>query len=275
MENAATPIVRWGDWISEGWRMFAEQWQAWVVHMLVYFLILLIPMAPFYAAIIALNLTAARGQEPQPPVALFLLVPVLILVLLLASAYLMGGSYYSAFKQLRGERIELRDLFSGGRYFPRMVGALLLIGVLGILGAMLCVIPAFIVGGLFFFTLPLIVDRNLGVLEAMRASRELTQQNLFMFTLFAFVVSLLSSLGAYACYVGLLVSYPLLFTITVVAYRDCFGVPGARSFALPTPPPPPNYGAPPPQWPAVCPNCQAAVPANAAFCARCGGRVRA
>jgi uncharacterized membrane protein len=186
--------------------------------------------------------------------------------------------YRSALKQLRGGRIGFGDLFSGSDCFLRLLGATLVAGALGTIGLLLCVIPGLLVGGLFLFTAPLIVDRNLGVIEAMRMSRELTRRNLLLFTLFALVVAIIAWVGSYVCYVGLLVSYPLLFTIMTVAYRDCFGVAGARRFVAPVPPGPPSYASAPPQaWPpppAVCLNCQMEVPAQAAFCPRCGSRLR-
>jgi len=270
------PTVRWGEWIGEGWQMFAEQWQAWVVHILVFGLIMLIPMVPFYMLVFAAGILRPQEDNPTLPLAIVGIYPIVFLLILLISAYLMSGAYRSAFKQLRGERIQLRDLFSGGDCWGRVLGALLLITILTGIGMMLCIIPGFIVAGLFFFTIPLIVERNLGVTDAMRASYEVTRQNLLMFTLFAFVLSLLASLGALACYVGLLVTYPLYFTVMAVAYRDCFGVPGARSFAQGAPPPPPSYGSPysPPPSAIACPNCQAEVPNGALFCIRCGHRMR-
>src|SRR4030095_578062 len=67
----------------------------------------------------------------------------------------------------------------------------------------------------------------------------------FMFVLFAFIVSLIAQAGSYLCLVGMLVTWPLHFTIAVIAYRDFFGGAGARSFS--TKVAPPNaYGAPPP-----------------------------
>ncbi len=270
------PTVRWGEWIGEGWQMFAEQWQAWVVHILVFGLIMLIPIVPFYVLIFATSILTSRQENPAPPVAFFAFFPIFILIIMLLTSFLMGGAYRSAFKQLRGERFQLRDLFSAGDCWGRILGATLLMVILTSIGAILCIIPAFIVAGLFFFTIPLIVERNLGVTDAMRASYEVTRQNLLMFTLFAFVIQLLASAGGLACYVGLLVTYPLFFTITAVAYRDCFGVPGARKFSPASPPPPPNYGTPysPPPVSAVCPNCQAEVPTGALFCVRCGHRMR-
>jgi uncharacterized membrane protein len=213
----------------------------------------------------------------------------LIIVLLPLSVLLMGGAYRAAFKQLRGGLVEFRDLFSARNCYWRLLGAMFIHGALTAIGAMLCIIPAFIVSGLLFFTMPLIVERNLGVFEAMRASRDVTQPNLLMFTLFAFVVQLIASAGSYACYVGLLASWPLLFTITAVAYRDCFGVSGARSFLQAAPAQQAGYEAPPvfsmpspaqeTASPAagtqLCANCQTSLPATALFCPRCGTNVSA
>jgi uncharacterized membrane protein len=62
-----------------------------------------------------------------------------------------------------------------------------------------------------------------------------------MLTAFAFVVGLIAGAGAILCYVGMLASYPLLFLITSVAYRDVFGVAGASNPQTYSPPPPPSW----------------------------------
>jgi hypothetical protein len=142
---------------------------------------------------------------------------------------------------------------------------------------LVCIIPAFIVGGLLLFTLPLIIERDMGVFEAMRASREVTGRNLVMFTLFAIVAQLIASAGTYACYIGLLATWPLLFTMTAVAYRDCFGVEGALSFREPASSPAGGYAPAPSFYPQPaedqsrdCPACHTSLPANAQFCYNCG-----
>lgn len=270
--------------------MFTEQWKGWVTMSLGLFMAVVVPIVAFvlfmYVMLIAtVTAQGQRGATPQMPVAtiLFLYLGMfgLIIVLMPLTVLLMGGAYRAAFKQLRGGRVEFRDLFSARDCYWRLLGAMLVHFVLVSLGMILCIIPAFIVSGLLFFTMPLIVERNLGVFEAMRASREITQPNLLMFTLFAFVVQLIASAGSYACYVGLLATWPLMFTITAVAYRDCFGVSGARSFLQGAPSQQSGYGAPPAVYPApppaeltlVCGICQTSLPATAQFCPRCGASV--
>jgi len=167
-----------------------------------------------------------------------------VILVILASTYLHAGMYRTAFKQLRGEPISTGDLFSAGDCFPSLLGAAILVGILVMIGALLCIIPAFIVAGALYFTFPLVVERRMSAGEAIQASRDATRGDLFMFVLFAFVVSLIAQAGSYLCYVGILATLPLQYTIGAIAYRDCFGVAGARSFASKAAPPN-AYGAPP------------------------------
>lgn len=259
MDNTiwAPPKVRFGEWIGEGWNMFAEQWKVWVVNALVLSLVTVVPAVGIYILMFVVAAASAGSGSAGLGVAMLALIFVGVIMLVLLSTYLVGGMYHTAFKQLRGEAISTRDLFSAGDCFPTLLGAAILVGILVMIGALLCVIPAFIVAGALYFTLPLVVERRLSVGEAIQTSRDATRGDLFMFVLFALVVSLIAQAGSYLCYVGMLVTWPLQFTIGAIAYRDCFGVPGARSFAS-KPAPPHAYGAPPPsgyqpappqQWP--------------------------
>lgn len=285
MQEMTTSAVRW-EWIGEGWQMFAEKWQVWVLQMLIVGLIFAVPAVPFYAMMIPMQLAATPDQPPQLPV-LFLPLALGIGVLaVLGGAFFFSGLYKTAFKQLRGEPIAVGDLFSGGDVFLRVLGAFIAIAFFTILGFVLCILPAFAVGGLLYFTVPLIVARDLGIGKALSASYEATKANWLMFALFAFVASLLASLGQFACYIGLLVTYPLQFTIAAVAYRDVFGLQGARRFTGNNQPDYPSNYAPqsfpqpaPPQYDApaqpdfttlICTNCGTTINRQSKFCSKCG-----
>jgi uncharacterized membrane protein len=282
----AAPEVRFGDWIGEGWRMFTEQWKAWVTITIPFFAAAIGPALGFVAYIYGVwmpqVMEAARRGRSAPPTDLlpaYLVLMGSLLLLMPVTVFLMGGMYRCAFKQLRGGRLEFKDIFSAGDCYFRLLGAVILIGLITTIGIMLCFVPGLLALGALYFTIPLIIDRKMGVIEAMKASYELTKPKLFQFALFAFVVQIIASAGSYACYIGLLATYPLLFTIHAVSFRDCFGVQGARRFTpqLPAPSiyaPPPMAQAPPPVPASVCPNCQTSLPPTAAFCPKCGAGVR-
>ncbi|HZF37392.1 MAG TPA: hypothetical protein VE715_01095, partial [Blastocatellia bacterium] len=231
MQQVNVPGVRW-EWISEAWNLFTQQWSVWVLMILVMALVGMVIYLPFFGIMMAMTPSFPQDGEiptaPVFPVGLFLLYPVLILAILGASAWMLGGIYNAAFKQLRGERIAVGDLFSGGQYFVRILGALLLIAIAANIGAVFCLIPGLIVYGLTFLTYPMIVEGGKGTIDAIKASIEVTKQNWVMFTVFAVALYLLASAGAIACGVGVLATMPLLFLGQALAYRDLVGIPGAQ-----------------------------------------------
>jgi len=271
----AEGIVKFGDWISEGWQLFSIRWQTWVLATSFHLVLIMIV---FGFAFFGLWLPALTGGEPN----LFVFVPMIIImpIFTLASVFLMGGMHRMAQKQLRGQPISVRDVFSCTDCFGRLLIASILTGFAVFLGAMLCILPGYIVMAMLFFTIPLIVDKNVGAIEALEQSWALVKRDWLMFTLFVFVVNMIAQIGANLCLVGILATYPLLFTTTAAAYRDCFGLEGARS-PLVDPPQedtPYIYLSPTTQAQvqrqqnAACSRCNSFIPATAMFCPKCGFR---
>jgi hypothetical protein len=56
-----------GEWIGEGWQMFASQWLTWVLMMLVFLILIMIPIAPIYIYVIGAQLAAATANPDSPP----------------------------------------------------------------------------------------------------------------------------------------------------------------------------------------------------------------
>src|SRR6476646_9958585 len=119
MSSTELPGARFGDWISEGWKMFTDQWKGWVLLALGYFAVMLVPTVGIMFAVLTIAFANAAAQTgpygrsapPVFPLALVMVVSMLSLfVLIPLSAYFRGGMYRSAFKQLRGGQLEFRDL---------------------------------------------------------------------------------------------------------------------------------------------------------------------
>jgi membrane-anchored glycerophosphoryl diester phosphodiesterase (GDPDase) len=295
--------VRW-EWIGDAWKLFTNNPGAWIGMVLITVIIAtILIVAPIAFILIPMGIFASN-DDPGAALATagfaLLLIPVVVIVALLVGAYFSSGMYRAAIRQAQGEAISVGDLFSGGDSFLRVLGLLLLLGivqfVIGIvfslpgmiveflepLGSAAARIPSIIIAGFIFFAIPLIVDRKAGVFEAIGASIDATKSQWWMFAIFAFVLGLLSMIGVIGCGVGLLVTLPFYFTTTAIAYRDTFGLPGAQSYEPFQVPSPPDYrGYAPSQTPAQgqswpAPNYASAPPqpsqpeSASATCPHCG-----
>jgi uncharacterized membrane protein len=66
------------------------------------------------------------------------------------------------------------------------------------------------------------VDRDMGPLEAVRASWEVTRRDYLSFLGMTLVLSLLSALGGLLCWLGLIITLPILPAGQVCVYKHCF-----------------------------------------------------
>lgn len=246
MEQVNVPSVRW-EWISEAWTLFTKQWTVWVLMILITSLVIgalmTVIYVPIFLIVAAIGASGAdSGSSSMISILLFLAYPIIALIMGSAASYMLGGLYNAAFKQIRGEQITIGDAFSGGKYFTRLFVSGLLIGIAYLLGSMCLLIPGLIVLGFTFLSFPMVVEGGKGAIDAIKASIELTKKNWLMFTLFALALNFLAGIGAMACGVGILATYPLLFLGHSLAYRDLVGIPGVDAqLEYATPPAPPDY----------------------------------
>ena len=189
---------------------------------------------------------------------------------------MMVGLYLCLFAKMRGEPVEFGMLFKGFDYFTQgLVAAaiqtlpVILIMAVGqvifvaftliimprergdamppvfwvalVLFVLLAMIVSLAVHSLFLFAYPLIADRNLSGLEAIKLSYRAALQNLGGIIGLILLISGLSILGVLACYVGAFLVMPISFASYAVAYRRVF--PETGSLGGPAPPPPPGSWA--------------------------------
>ncbi len=189
---------------------------------------------------------------------------------------MMVGLYMCLFAKMRGEPVEFGMLFKGFDYFTQgLVAAaiqtlpVILIMAVGqvifvaftliimptergaalppvfwvalVLFVLFVMILSLAVHSLFLFAYPLIADRNLSGLEAIKLSYRAALQNLGGIIGLLLLISGLSILGVLACYVGAFLVMPISFAAYAVAYRRVF--PETGSLGGPAPPPPPGSWA--------------------------------
>lgn len=189
---------------------------------------------------------------------------------------MMCGLYLCLFAKMRGEPVEFGMLFKGFDYFVQglvaaaiqtlpvivlmVVGQVIFVAFTMIImptrrgesmppvfwvGLVLFVLFAMIVSlvihSLFLFAYPLIVDRNLSGLDAIKLSYRAALKNLSGIMGLMLLMGGLGILGVLACYVGVFLVMPVSFAAYAVAYRRVF--PDSGAFNIPSPPPPPGSWA--------------------------------
>jgi uncharacterized membrane protein len=137
---------------------------------------------------------------------------------------LIGGLYNYYLKRIRGQMTSLADAFSGfSNAFIPLTMAYITTAILSLLGLLLCIIPGIYLGVSWRFTLPLVIDRQLGFWDAMETSRQaVTRQWFIIFALFL-VAGVISALGLLLCCIGIFATAPIGIAAILYAYEDMFG----------------------------------------------------
>jgi uncharacterized membrane protein len=238
------------DAIGEAWRLFQQQMSTWIVAEIVF----MIGIALAYlVAILLFGLTATifSGISKAIPIAVLAIplsffVPITVIVVGVQLG--LAGMYRMAIKQMQGEQIAVGDLFSVTDVIgPLLVGSLLSALAISI-GNIFCGIPGLIAAGLLMFTIPLIVDKRMQGIDAMKLSFETLKPDLVMATLFYVVVAVVGEIGMVGCGIGILFTLPLFFLSIAIAYRDFFIGPSISTSPY-APPPTAAAGEPPPPPP--------------------------
>ena len=139
---------------------------------------------------------------------------------------LLAGLMKYLLKLIRGQRADLGDAFGG---FGPMIGQLILLGlvmnVLAMIGFVLCIIPGIFLQVAWLFSMPLVIDRQMGFWAAMELSRKMVCKHWFMVFAFLIVYTLLVLAGLLGCCIGILVTVPIGLGAWMYAYETIFSRP--------------------------------------------------
>ena len=192
---------------------------------------------------------------------------------------MLCGFYLSLFTVRRREPIEFATLFKGFDFFgPSLVATLLhmlpiaavliptyilfyasfffaavaqsqtdspLAG-LGVL-FMFCIVMivvsvlVMIISVGFIFAYPLIVDRRLKGLDAVKLSFKAGMGNFWRLLGMMLLTGMLTAVGFMFCIIGMFLVLPISYGAIAAAYEQVFGLKDPREFAPNLPPPPPNF----------------------------------
>lgn len=125
------------------------------------------------------------------------------------------------------ERVELGALWHPHPYWVYLA-ATLLVGLAILLGLVLLIVPGIIFGLMFMFTSFIVIDRNLGPIDAMKESKRITSGHKWSLLGFVLLLALINLVGAIALGVGLLVTVPVTSLAFANAYRALSAKAGAK-----------------------------------------------
>ncbi|MFC8923690.1 hypothetical protein [Cellulosimicrobium sp. NPDC057127] len=219
--GAADQPVQIGEAFNYGWNRFTQNAGAIIGGVLAWAAALLVLSLIFFFVLIG---TASTSIDPVTNelstsggfafgFTTFLFIAIVVVLSLFVQAVVVNVSLLIT----RGKKIEFADFFRVPNLLNVILAALLIglgVGILSIT----------VVGGIvlaFFaqFTLFYVIDKNLGVLDAIKASFSVVSQNLGTVVVLFLGVYVAQVIGTLLCYVGLLVALPVAQIATAYVYR--------------------------------------------------------
>jgi uncharacterized membrane protein len=120
-----------------------------------------------------------------------------------------------------------RPVTIGSFFKPRnitnVIIATLIVGVATSIGSALCFLPGLVVALFAIFTTVIVVDRNCGAIDAIKASFQLVKANFVPVLIVYLMTVAITLVGALLCGVGLLVAVPVASLLVVFTYRKLSG----------------------------------------------------
>lgn len=116
------------------------------------------------------------------------------------------------------EKVTLKDLWHPQRFWQYAV-VKILTGIIVVIGLILLIVPGIIAALALIFATYLVIDKNLGPIEAIKESVRITKGHRWQLFLLALALIGINILGALALMVGLLVTVPVSLLAVAHAYR--------------------------------------------------------
>lgn len=158
------------------------------------------------------------------PSAAIAITVVLQLVQLVITAPLMTGLFMIAIKRASGQPVTAFMVFD---YFPKTLPLFLtylLMMLLIAIGLVLLVIPGIYLMLAYALALPLLVNKNLGIWEALETSRKGITPCWFRFLGYGILAILLMIVASLPLLIGLIWVMPWIYVAVGIIYRELFGV---------------------------------------------------
>lgn len=120
--------------------------------------------------------------------------------------------------------LSYKSVFGYFAYTLPLLGVAVLMSILVTIGFLLLIIPGVYLSLAYMFTVPLVVEKNLGIWDAMETSRKAVTSHWFKLFFLFLTMSIILIISALPFGIGLIWTYPMMVAMMGVMYRDIFGV---------------------------------------------------
>lgn len=229
-------------------RMLSQTWEIYKVHWGMCIVALLIMWALGFAFNMGTGVVTQVLVQARPPFAAIMTTQAVIFIAQqVFQQWLNLGLILFMLRIVRGNPPDLIDIFRGGQFLLRGVGAMLLLwlmlagitvvfvgipagiagllsqnsdaaAIVAIIGGVIAVVPFFYVVLTYSQLFYLIVDRDAGVMDSFRLSQQITRGNKMTLFLVYLVLGIIAMSGVIALCIGILFTLPIMMVGLAVTY---------------------------------------------------------
>ncbi len=217
-------IIEIGDIFGRTWDIFKDNWGMCLLAVIVVFVINMVVQG--VVGVFATMVGAMAGDEVIAVTASILG----NLVSTLFSVWIAIGQSLFFLKVARGQDAGLEDIFTGAPFFLTVLLASILFWLIMVVGFVALIIPGIIFSLMFSQYYYLILDRNVGVMDSLSLSKEITTGNKLMLFVIGIISTLLMIVAILPCGLGLLIAGPYFTLMYPVIYLTMTGQPTADQY---------------------------------------------
>lgn len=213
--------------LSEAFNLLLRHWQVYIIPGLVSFGLLLPAMLVAYVPMIFSY--SQSGPGDYNPFSTFWLQQGLSIGAQILMMVVNPGVCRYTINVVRGLPASSSDVWFGFKNPLAYIAVAVFTMIATYVGLLACCVGALFVQGLFMFSIPIKVDTGSDPLQSMGQSWNMLKQHWFLAGVFWLVCALISSLGALACGIGVILTMPFLYIATTLLYCQFVGHVPART----------------------------------------------